>query len=320
MNQVGQAEMKQATNLAYSKVDTKLFVDGLFVPTKGKKRGRLLTEPIQIGNTKVQYQGFEQLGTDDQSVLLSICANLGVDGLIIKPVEPKGQYSRQLSLDMGFEKEKLTGFPNDKKVEMLSKKTTYYNILKQSGYKNLKANNDLKRVLNRLSNVQVRYIGPRYDYRLQLISSVFDNINNEIYVAVNPELAGAILGNQYALVSLYERRRLTTEPAKLLHFWLSGFVRPGCSLGRNGAKINTLCRHVWGPDHDKVKIYTQSKRRAMLIDALEQLNNNMNDLYWGENDGWKIDLNKDIAIIKRPTTLPVMEHVDNLIEESFSKF
>ena len=306
--------MKQTSNVPFSKVDTKLFVDGLFVPTKGKARGKLLTEPLKMGDTKVQYQGFDQLGTDDQSILLAICANLGIDGLIIKPADPKGPYARQLVMDIEFEE--YTGFPPDNRRNMVSKKTTYYNILKMAGFKNPHATKDLRVILNRLGNVQARYMSKKWDYAVNLLKHAYNKINGEVYIAVNPEITRAILGEQHALVSLYERRELETETAKLLHFWLSGYVRPGGCLGRNGARLEKLCRHVWGPKHDGVDRRLKSRRKGYIREALNQIADNTQHLYLNGGVSWKIEYDREIAKVERPAELPFLEEIERTLNDT----
>lgn len=302
--------MKHNFSVPYGRVDTKLLVDGLFVPTKGIKRGKLLTEPVHIGGARVQYQGFDQLGTDDQSVLLAVCAYLGIDGLIIKPHKPgDGVYARQLALDMNLESR--DGFPPEEKRKLISQKTTYYNILKIAGYRNLNATKDLRTILNRLSNVQARYTTKKWDYSVNLLRYACNKVNNEIYVAINPEMTRALLGGQHAKISLYERQVLQTEVAKLLHFWMSGYIRFGCSLGKNGVHLNKLCRHVWGPNHDKASKYTVSRRKTHIKVALNQIAQNTKRLYLDIENRWHIEYDKNTAYIKRPAQLPLLDWIEN---------
>lgn len=111
---------------AYARFDPAHAFDGLFVPTKGKKRGRLLVEPRRFGKLEVGFQGFEQLGADDQSILLALTAQLGIDGLVIY-ANPTGPVSKQLRFALDFR-------PDDG-APLLSKRTSLRSLLIDAGYK-----------------------------------------------------------------------------------------------------------------------------------------------------------------------------------------
>ena len=51
----------RAIKPAYAKLDPAHVFDGLFVPTGGKKRGKLLVEPRRFGDLEIGFQGFDQL-------------------------------------------------------------------------------------------------------------------------------------------------------------------------------------------------------------------------------------------------------------------
>lgn len=126
--------------------------DGLFVPTKGKKRGRLLVEPRQFGKVEIGFQGFEQLGADDQSVLLALTAQLGIDGLVIH-ASAAGPMSRQLRLALDFQQ--------DDGAPLLSKRTSLRSLLIDAGFKDPEGGAALARAkasLNRLRATQIREI------------------------------------------------------------------------------------------------------------------------------------------------------------------
>lgn len=82
----------------------------------------------------------------------------------------------------------------------------------------------------------------------QLISKARgDNGNESIQIDLNWRLTAAIFGGQNVKISLEERRELGLPVAKILHGWLSAYIREGGQLGYgNGAKVDTLVAHVWG--------------------------------------------------------------------------
>lgn len=58
---------QQRIKPAYARFDRAHVFNGLFVPTKGKKHGRLLVEMRRFGKLEIGFQGYEQLGAQDQS-------------------------------------------------------------------------------------------------------------------------------------------------------------------------------------------------------------------------------------------------------------
>ena len=122
----------------------------------------------------------------------------------------------------------------------------------------------------------------------------FTNVGEQVVVSLNWRMAGAILGSQNIQVSLYERIELSDSPvAKILHAWLSGYIRLGGNLmaGR-GAEIDTLVRHVWGnrPCSDGVI----KQRRLRIREALSAIN---------KLKGWVCRIEKTHVFISRPKKL-----------------
>ncbi len=295
---------KRHINPAYAKLDPAHLFDGLFVPTRGKKRDRLLVEPRKFGDLEIGFQGFEQLGADDQSILLALSAQLGIDGLVIDE-NPRGPISKQLRVAIDFE--------NDDGSEIVSKRTSLRSLLIDSGYKDPDSGRALKMAkdcLNRLASAQIREINltTGWDRRCNLISVSFNHKTGEIYVAANPRLTGAVFSGQHIKVSLFEHNVLESEPAQLLHTWLCSNIRLGKSLGNgNGAHIDTLAPHVWGQvGWESFSKQSKSQKRGHLRNALDEIFDQTKSLHGGY--GWSIDQTSNgIVLISRPKELPFVE-------------
>lgn len=288
---------------AYARFDPAHVFDGLFVPTKGKRRGRLLVEPRRFGNMEIGFQGFEQLGADDQSILLALSAQLGTDGLIIE-AEPPGAIARQLRLDLRFNKD--DGEP------LASRRTSLRSLLIDAGYNPDTSTEKAKESLNRLRATQIREINREsgWDRVCNLISVNFNHKTEEIHVAVNPRLTASIFHGQHVKVSLFERNTLESEVAKILHCWLCSNIRLGHSIGNgNGAHIDTLAPHVWGQvAWDSASAKVKSTRRAQLRDALNEIADRTRNLQVGM--GWVIDQTSNgLVLVSRPKEIPIVEQV-----------
>ena len=300
--------MQQHIKPAYARFDPAHLFDGLFVPTRGKKRGRLYVAPRNFHGITVGYQGFEQLGADDQSVLLAITAQLGIKGDYIDE-SPPGLVAQQLRGLMDFrsgENEAL-----DHGERLASRHTSLRSLLIDAGYTDAdsgRAMKDIKGILNRLGNAQIREQDCHgWDRRCNLVSANFNSRTGEIYVAVNPRLTKAVFHGQCVKISLFERNMLSTEVAKILHSWFSSNIRPGQALGRgNGVRIDTLAPHIWGAVHADEDRKVQSKRRCQLRDALDEIKDRTERLH--EGYGWMIDrTSSGLVLVSRPKRLPLVE-------------
>lgn len=292
---------------AFARFDAAHLFDGLFVPTKGKKRPKLYVPPRNFDGLEISFQGFDQLGADDQSMLLAISAQLGIDGLLIEDGSG-GEISKQLFLDL-----QLQGDTNGATAR--TRKTTLGSLLTDAGYKDPENTQDAKRSLNRLRNAQIREVNKKtgWDRACNLISTHYNNMTDETFIAANPRLAGALFKGQHIRVSLYERHMLHTEAAKILHCWCSSNVRPGQALGNgNGAQLETLIPHIYG--HGEVSRKVKSVRLGKTRDALDEIRDQTARLHDGQ--GWEVDITSSgLVMISRPKKIPFSEARDAAIKK-----
>lgn len=288
---------------AYARFDPAHVFDGLFVPTRGKRRGRLLIAPRRFGKLEIGFQGFEQLGADDQSILLALSAQLGIDGDVIDAT-PAGPVSRQLRLALNLRQ--------DDGAPLASKRISLRGLLIGAGYKDPEsgaAQARAKESLNRLRATQIREIDPEtgWDRACNLISVSYNHKTGEIFVAANPRLTGAVFQGQHVRVSLVERNELESEVAKLLHCWLCSNIRLGRALGNgNGAHLDTLAPHIWGTAAwDGFSKQSRSQKRGQLRAALDEIVERTRGLQGGL--GWAIDLTSNgLVLVSRPKQLPCL--------------
>lgn len=281
----------------YAKVDPAHLFDGLFTPTNGRKRGRLLVPMRNFGDHSIGFRGFDELGADDQSILLAISAQLGIGGLQISPDNP-GEISRQLRLDL-FKSNK----DEDDGSVLGSRRTTLRSLLLDAGWHPATSTNKVKACLDRLRSTQIREVdGAGWDRVCSLISCSFNHKSGDVIVAANPRLTEAVFHGQHVRISLLERAELSSEAAKILHCWLSSNVRLGGALGNGkGAKIDTLAPHVYGPGHESASSKVKSVRRKKIRDALEEISEGTRRLH----RGWAISTMKNgLVTVSRPVAMP----------------
>ncbi|MDD1975440.1 replication protein C, IncQ-type [Pseudomonas tussilaginis] len=296
---------------AYARIDPAHVFDGLFVPTKGKTHGRLLVEPRRFGKLEIGFQGFEQLGVQDQSILLALTAQLGIARLVIDATS-MGPVSKQLRLALDFNQ--------DDGAPLASKRTFLRSLLIDAGYNPDTSTDKAKDSLNRLRATQIREIDREtgWDRVCNLISVNFNHKTKEIYVAANPRLTGAVFRGQHVKISLFERNELESEVAKLLHCWLCSNIRLGQALGNgNGAHLDTLAPHVWGRvAWEGYSKQSKSQKRTLLRDSLDEIAERTRGLQGGK--GWDIDqTSSGVVLVRRPKELPLLERKHDMTPSEY---
>lgn len=266
----------------FAKLDPAHVLDGLFVPTVQKGQALYdVCSPFNGG--EISFKGV-QLSVSHQSVLLAIAARTGrqpkAEGLLIAGTAD--DLLAQLA---------PTGQAREQDFSLV--KTSAYGLLVDAGMETGASDyHRLRELLHDMSTV-VMYRGFKgHGGTSKLLS--FQHQEDKFIVSLNWRLTDAIFGGQNIHVSLTERHQLSDSPvAKILHTWLSAYIRPGQSLmaGR-GAEVDTLVRHVWGkrPASDG----TLKQRRRRIRDALGAIK----DLR-----GWTTSIEGSHAFISRPKLL-----------------
>lgn len=308
---------------SFAAVDPSIGFDGLWVPSNGLKRTiehpaidpdsglpvidkrtgeqkmNLFRPPLNVaprrfGDSLISFQGVEQLGEDDQSVYLAICALAGIDGLMVYS-SSAGEISRQLRSGLN-----LTGRNVAASVSMIT--TDAATLAREAGYKDPNgAWRCIQASINRLRNAQIREVWKGQDRASNLISASFNKDTGEMHVCINPREAAALIGGQFVKISLAERRMLDSSISKLLHAWLCMNVRLGHPLGYgNGVAIDSLIPHVWGFAPAAAPV--MSKRRGLICDALADIKAATN--IRGGDLAWEIEFDRKLAHVTRAKQLP----------------
>ena len=93
-----------------------------------------------------------------------------------------------------------------------------------------------------------------------------DEDSGKMFVALNPRLAEAIVGQRpHTRIDMAEVRALQTDPARLIHQRLCGWIDPGKA---DEVKLDTLCGYVWP---DEANLEAMKKRRQTVRKALVEI-------------------------------------------------
>ncbi len=241
-----------------------------------RKRGKL-DVVYDLGDGKrVEFSGPEPLGADDLRVLQGLVAMAGPNGLVLSP-EPKTEAGKQLRLFLEPKWEAI-------QENALVVKGSYRTLAREIGYADPDNTRPIRECIERLWKVSIVVQSGRKRQGFRLLSEyASDEQDGRLFVALNPLIAKAVMGSsQHARIDMAEVRALQTDPARLIHQRLCGWIDPG-KTGR--VEIDTLCGYV---RPDAANSEAMKKRRQTVRKALTELA----DLGWTvreyANGKWEI--------------------------------
>lgn len=231
---------------------------GLF---RSLKRGDYKRLKLDIGydfgkGERLEFKAAEPLGAPELRVLQGLIAMAGPEGLLLSP-EPKTESGQQLRLLLETKFDAV-------QVNALVAKGSFRSLSKAIGYADIENTKGIQESIERLWGVSViaQKGGKRMGFRL-LASYESDEAEGRLHVALNPRIAQAIMGEaQHCRISLHEVRALKTDPARLIHQRLCGWI----DMGKSGkTTIETLCGYVWMDEAnpEAMKKRKQAARKAI---------------------------------------------------------
>jgi len=218
------------------------------------------------GNDSIRFWGPEPLGADDLRVLQGLVAMAATSGKngrgIILSQEPKTEEGQQLRLLLELKWDAL-------EKDTLVAKGSIGQLAREIGYAD-EGGSQFKTIRDSIErlwavSVIVERDGRRQGFRI-LSDYASDEVECKIFVALNPRLAEAVMGERpHARIDMNEVRALRTDPARLMHQRLCGWIDPGKS-GR--AELDTLCGYIWP---DPTSSEAMKKRRQVARKAMAEL-------------------------------------------------
>ena len=209
----------------------------------------------------IEFKGFEPLGVLEMRVLQGLVAMAGPAGLVLEDEESASPTGQQLMLDL-FEPDPAIRAAKLKPASLVvrdSFRRLAREIGMEEGGKSLK---QIRQAIERMYAVNIFVQAGKKRIGMRMLAGyASDEGTGDLYVALNPRIASAIMGHEpHARIDLREARSLETDPARLIHQRLSGWIDPGKS-GAIG--IEKLMEYVWPetPDSDSAVRMRRSKVR-----------------------------------------------------------
>ncbi|GGH64901.1 hypothetical protein GCM10010975_32170 [Comamonas phosphati] len=186
-------------NLTHARHDpAHCLAPGLFRSLKrGERKTHKLDVTYAFGDGQwIEFSAPEPLGADDLRVLQGLVALAGPCGLVLSP-EPKTEDGQQLRL---FLEPKWDAVQHDALVV----KGSYRGLAKEIGYADIENSRPIRDCIERLWKVSIiaHFGKKRQGYRL-LAEYASDDADGRLYVALNPRITEAIMGNaQHTRISM----------------------------------------------------------------------------------------------------------------------
>lgn len=259
----------------------------LFRSLGPRDRKRLKLDVTYIhGDDRIEFGGKEPLGADDLRVLQGLVAIAGPEGLILRDDGTGSDGAQQLLLDLFSPPGAIA--TADKKPDTLVVRDSFRALARavgmDGGGRTIK---QIKKSIERLFSVTIFIERGKKRTGMRLLSAyASDEGTGDLYVALNPRIAGAILGDtQHVRIELSEVRGLESDPARLIHQRLCGWIDPG---NTRRVKMETLIGYAWP---DPISNSAMRRRRGKVRSAMEEL----------RRVGWSITEDLDLRFdIERP--------------------
>lgn len=232
------------------------------------ERKRLKLDVIfTYGDDSIRFWGPEPLGADDLRVLQGLVAMAatsgdGGRGIMLRP-ETETEPGRRLRLRLDLRWDAI-------EKDAMVVKGSFRQLAGEIGYTDIDGGSRFKAIRDSIRrlwavSVIVKRGGREHGSRI-LSDYASDEGSGKLFVALNPRLAEAIVGDRrHTRIDMGEVRALQTDPARLIHQRLCGWIDPG-----KAGKIETdnLAKYVWP---DVATEETMKKRRQKIKKALAEL-------------------------------------------------
>lgn len=255
----------------------------------GDRRVMKLDVTYRLGECdQIEFKGFEPLDATDLRVLQGLVAMSGPDGRMLRDDGKASDLGDQL-MERLFTPPEPEAEPFPRRwPDTLAIYDSFRALARAVGMdEGGKTVRQIKRSVERLFGVTVFVQHGKRRVGMRMLSTyASDEASGALRVAVNARLASAILGDvRHVRIDLTEVRALESDPARLIHQRLSGWIDPGET---RKASMDTLMGYAWPLPPTEAAV---RKRRVKVRAAMEEL----------RRVGWTVTEDRSGFTIGRPS-------------------
>lgn len=236
---------------------------------KGSRGKQPLKVTYDYGEEKIEISGPELLGAFDLRVMQGLIALAGLAGLTIDMQQPKTETGERLVQAM-----EPVGLAV--KEQAIAIRGSFYELAREIGLANPDGGKEARLIRDSIERIWktsmiVEKGGRRRGYRL--LGDGYESTGERggrLQVSLNPRVATAILGGQHTRIDMREVRQLQTDPARLIHQRLCGFIDAG-EGHPTPISETTLAGYVWHDAHAEPGSSTYRMRRKVIGAAMDDL-------------------------------------------------
>lgn len=233
--------------------------------TKGCERAKLKVVHDFGDGRRLEFDGPDQLGVDDLRVLQGIVSLAQNSHRVVShdAIDATGQSARN----------QLCLADDARPMDVLVMNSAYAELAREIGYAKIDNTAALRTCVERMCKVsviaEVRLSGRRSRRLFHLVAGYSSDEqcgSGRLRVALNPQITEIMLGMmpQHSRIDMREVRSLKSDPARLIHQRLCGWIDPG---KYRRVTIDTLCGYAW-PDVNPGAI---RMRRVIAKKAIQEL-------------------------------------------------
>lgn len=236
---------------------------------KGERKNAKLDVKFTYGGDLIHFRGSEPLGADDLRVLQGLVAMAATSGesghgIILGP-DTESDAGKAMRESLELEHDAV-------QCQLMVAQGSYRQLAQEIGYADADGGKRFwlfRESIERLWTISViiERNGRKKGFHI-LSDYESDAASGQLFVALNPRLTEAIIGGRgrrHTRIDMREVRALKTDPARLIHQRLCGWI----DLGKEEEiKTDTMAAYVWP---DTCEPEAMKKRRQAVKKAVAEL-------------------------------------------------
>lgn len=233
---------------------------------KGERKTSKLDVKFTHGGESIHFRGSEPLGAEDLRVLQGLVAMAATSGESGRGITLQPETESEAGKVM---RESLHLKDDAVQSDALVAKGSYRQLAQELGYADADSGKRFRLFrdsIERLWTVSViiERNGRKKGFRI-LSDYESDTASGQLFVALNPRITEAITGRKHTRIDMREVRALKTDPARLIHQRLCGWIDAG---KERKVVTDTMTTYVWPNTCEREAM---KKRRQAVKKALAEL-------------------------------------------------